>query len=226
MKTPAGAAPFARHHRRYERWFERHRAAYVSELLAVRALVPARGRGLEVGVGTGRFAAPLGIAFGVDPVPEMLGHARARGMRVACAVAGALPFPAATFDRVLAVATLCFVDDAAALLREAARVLRPGGQIVIGLIDRDSPLGRRYQARSRRDPFYGVATFYSSPEVETLLAAAGFRDPVWVQTLLTPSPAPREIEATREGRGLGAFVVVRAVRGRDGPADERPRSVR
>jgi hypothetical protein len=42
--------PFVRHHRRYEDWFERHRAAYLSELLAVRALLPWQGRGLEIGV--------------------------------------------------------------------------------------------------------------------------------------------------------------------------------
>ncbi|MGA9032657.1 MAG: hypothetical protein WB402_09090 [Sulfuricaulis sp.] len=40
-------APFVRHHRRYDEWFERHRAAYLSELLAVRALLLWSGRGLE-----------------------------------------------------------------------------------------------------------------------------------------------------------------------------------
>ena len=54
-------APFEAHQERYDSWFERHAAAYYSELLAVRALLPWEGRGLEVGVGTGRFAAPLGV---------------------------------------------------------------------------------------------------------------------------------------------------------------------
>jgi hypothetical protein len=52
-------APFVAQHERYERWFDEHAAAYVSELLALRPMVPARGRGLEIGVGTARFAAPL-----------------------------------------------------------------------------------------------------------------------------------------------------------------------
>lgn len=85
-------APFVRHHRRYDEWFERHRAAYLSELLAARALLPWSGRGLEIGVGTGRFAAPLGVAFGLDPAAEMLGYARERGIGVVRAVAEALPF--------------------------------------------------------------------------------------------------------------------------------------
>ena len=54
-------APFEAHHRRYDDWFVRHAAAYQSELLAVRALLPWRGLGLAIGVGTGRFAVPLGV---------------------------------------------------------------------------------------------------------------------------------------------------------------------
>jgi len=41
--------PFVGHHRRYDEWFERHGPAYFSELLAVRALLPWEGRGLEIG---------------------------------------------------------------------------------------------------------------------------------------------------------------------------------
>ena len=56
---------FDQHCRRYEKWFATHAAAYYSELLAIRALLPCGGDGLEVGVGTGRFAAPLGVRVGV-----------------------------------------------------------------------------------------------------------------------------------------------------------------
>lgn len=49
----------------------------------------------------GRFAAPLGVEFGIDPAAEMLGHARARGIRVARAVAEALPFAAVEVERLL-----------------------------------------------------------------------------------------------------------------------------
>jgi SAM-dependent methyltransferase len=205
-------APFVHHHRRYENWFERHGAAYLSELIAVRALLPWEGRGLEIGVGSARFAAPLGVEFGIDPAPEMLEYARARGVRVARAVAEALPFGDAAFDHALVVTTLCFVEDAAAMLAEARRVLRPGGALVIGFIDRASALGREYEGHREENVFYRDAKFYSGDEVQRLLAAAGFGTPVWAQTLCGPLAQMREIEPMRAGRGQGSFVVVKASR--------------
>jgi hypothetical protein len=71
MTTP-GRSSFDIYHGRYEAWFVRHPAAYHSELLALRALLPWQGLGLEIGVGTGRFAAPLGVKVGVDSSKAML----------------------------------------------------------------------------------------------------------------------------------------------------------
>jgi SAM-dependent methyltransferase len=208
-----GVEPFVRHHRRYDEWFARHQTAYLSELLAVRAVLPWHGRGLEIGVGTGRFAAPLGVQFGIDPAAEMLGYARARGVRTAAAVAEALPFAAAAFDYALVVTTICFVDDAAAMLREAARVLRPDGTLVIGLIDRESPIGREYVAHQAENVFYRAARFFSAAEVAKLLAQTGFRSATWLQTLSSPIAGMRDIEPVAQGTGRGAFLVVSARRG-------------
>lgn len=212
MSARPGVAPFVRHHRRYDEWFARHEVAYLSELLALRALLPWRGRGLEIGVGTARFAAPLGVEFGIDPASEMLGYARSRGVRVAAATAEALPFAPGTFDYALVVTTICFVDDATAMLREAARVLRPEGALVIGLIDRESALGRDYVAHQAEDVFYRAARFFSAVEVARLLAQTGFGDATWLQTLSSPITGMREVEPATEGTGRGAFVAVRAGR--------------
>jgi SAM-dependent methyltransferase len=204
------SSPFVHYHQRYDEWFERHHAAYLSELLAVRAMLPWRGRGLEIGVGTGRFAGPLGVEFGIDPAGEMLSYARTRGVQVVCAVAEALPFAHAVFDYALIVTTICFVEDARAMLQEAARVLRSGGTLVIGFIDRDSPLGMDYVAHQAENVFYRDAKFFSAAEVEALLIETGFDDLTWAQTLRTPLAEVREIEAMSAGTGNGAFLVVRA----------------
>ena len=174
--NPAGAAlamprtaPFELYHRRYDEWFERHAVAYQSELLAVRALLPWRGLGLSIGVGTGRFAAPLGVPVGIDPVREVLAYAAKRGVSVVQGVAEALPFANSSFDYILSVTTICFVEDAGAMLAEASRVLKPAGKLVIGFIDRSSELGRHYRAHQAENVFYREATFFSVAEVEQLL---------------------------------------------------------
>jgi ubiquinone/menaquinone biosynthesis C-methylase UbiE len=204
-------APFDAHHRRYESWFDIHEAAYYSELLAVRALLPWEGTGLEIGVGTGRFAASLGVRVGIDPSSSMLEYARTRGISVVQGVVERLPFSTASFDHVLVVTTICFVDDVCAMLREARRVIKLAGCLAVGFIDRESTLGQWYLARQAENLFYREATFYSAKEVERLLCDCGFPCQVWVQTLSGLLPEMREIEPLHAGWGTGTFVAVRGM---------------
>lgn len=204
--------PFESYHRRYDDWFERHAAAYYSELLAVRALLPWRGLGLSIGVGTGRFAGPLGVQIGIDPAREVLTYAAERGITIVQGTAESLPFAAGSFDYALSVTTICFVDDAHAMLSEASRVLRPGGELVIGFIDRASELGQYYLSHQAENVFYREATFYSAAEVEQLMRNTGFTRPVWVQTLSKTLDESRKIEPLYAGYGQGAFVTVKANR--------------
>ncbi len=202
--------PCEAHAERYEAWFERHDAAYISELLALRPFVPLTGRGLEIGVGSGRFAAPLGVQVGIDPSPAMLDRARARGIEVFEGIAEALPFADDSFDHALVVTTLCFVDSPEAMLAEARRVLRPGGILVIGFIDRDSALGRHYERHREASVFYRDATFHSANDVDRLVTDAGFSVLSWAQTLSRSLEQTEDIEPVRPGRGEAAFVVVQA----------------
>ena len=205
-------APFETHHQRYEAWFEKHEPAYISELLALRPFVPWEGRGIEIGVGSGRFAAPLGIQVGIDPSPAMLAHAVGRGIEVMQGVAENLPFADGSFDHALVVTTICFVDSPARMLAESRRILKPGGRLVIGFIDRESALGQNYLAHQAESVFYREATFLSADEVEKLLLASGFTIDAWGQTLAHPLPETRQIEPLQPGRGQCAFVVVSATR--------------
>lgn len=205
-------APFEIHTGRYEQWFVSHQAAYYSELLAVRRLLPHEGLGLEIGVGTGRFACPLGVAIGVDPSLHMLSRAHERGIRVVGGAAEALPFADAAFDHALIVTTICFVDNATAMLQEARRILKPYGTLVVGVVDRDSTLGQNYLALQAENVFYREAVFYSAREVRDLLERTGFADLMWIQTLFKSLDETTEIEPIRPGFGEGIFVVVKATR--------------
>lgn len=87
---------------------------------------------LEVGCGTGNYAAALAGAtgvhvIGVDPSLGMLAHAAAAGARVCAGRAEALPLRDATCAFVFTVDVVHHMADVAAYCREAARILQPGG---------------------------------------------------------------------------------------------------
>jgi len=194
---------------RYEQWFVDHPLAYVSELRAVRSLLPTSGNGIEIGVGTGRFAAPLEIKKGIEPSRSMAEVARKRGIEVVHGVAEHLPFADAEFDYALMVTTVCFLDDMDMAFHEIRRILKPGGSFVIGFVDRESPLGREYQDRKNESAFYQKARFYAVDEIISQLLKNGFCELELRQTLFRPLAELSEIEPVKEGHGEGSFVVIR-----------------
>jgi len=206
----AKIAPFEAHRNRYEQWFEDNRFAYEAEIEAVRLLLPKGGKGLEVGVGTGRFAVPLGVFTGLEPSPAMAEIARAKGVNVVEGVAEALPFSAEEFDFILMVTTICFLDDIDAAFKEAWRVLKPGGHVVIGFVDRESPLGQKYETARSKNVFYREATFYSVPEVLAHLEGNGFGEFAFAQTIFRDLSEIQGPEPVKEEYGEGSFVVIRA----------------
>jgi SAM-dependent methyltransferase len=204
--------PFEKHPLQYEQWFDRHKFAYESELQAIRKLLPQHGNGLEIGIGSGRFAAPLGIKLGLEPSSKMMEIAQARGIEVIGGVGESLPFRDSQFDFATMVTTICFLDDVEVAFSEAYRILKPGGCLIIGFIDKDSSIGQLYQQHKNENVFYRVATFYSVDEVVSHLKMAGFKVFNFAQTIFHNLAEIKGIEPVREGYGEGSFVVVRAVK--------------
>lgn len=199
---------FERYPDRYDRWFERNRLAYLSELEGLKSLLPG-GRGFEIGVGTGRFAKPLGINIGIDPSLSMARKAKKRGITVFGGVAENLPIASHTFDFVLLTTTICFVDDIELTFRESWRILKDRGVIILGFIDRESSLGRFYLNKKDESPFYQRAHFYSTSEVLEKLKENGFLRPEVKQTLFNKPSELKKIDGIRDGYGEGAFVMIK-----------------
>jgi ubiquinone/menaquinone biosynthesis C-methylase UbiE len=199
---------FDRYHKKYDAWYDRNKFAYLSELEAVRSVLPSWGRGLEIGVGTGRFSLPLGIDIGIDPSKDMLEIAKERGVSTRWGVGEDLPFLNDSFDYVAIIITLCFVRDPEKVLKEAWRVLAKNGKIIIGIIDKDSFLGKFYQ--KKKSVFYKEATFFSVGEVTDLLKSNGFKNISYLQTVFHLPEKISSIEKPQKGFGKGGFVVISA----------------
>lgn len=110
-------------------------------------------------VGSGRFAATLGVRVGIDPALPMLKISQGRGVAVACGLAEDLPFRAGCLDFVLMVTVLCFLRNPLVVLQEMMGALRKEGGVVIAFIDRESAEGREYKRRQSESDFYREARF-------------------------------------------------------------------
>jgi SAM-dependent methyltransferase len=197
----------------YDRWYEtpEGRALFDAELQCLRSLRgQGRGRWLEVGVGTGRFARSLGIAEGIDPAPRMLEIAASRGIQVHEGSAEGLPFAAGSFDGVLMALTLCFVENAARALRECRRVLRPDGRLLLGTLPADGPWGREYLEKgSRGHPVYALGHFRTAAEIVELCQGAGFGLVDAASTLFWnpgEEPQPRAEKGVVSNAGFVGFL--------------------
>ena len=136
----------------YDAWYDTERGRWVgaTEFRLLSRLLRAQPGDtlLDVGCGTGwftrRFAEEGLLATGLDANPDWLAFARAKGPPAIRWIAGdarSLPFPDRSFDRVVSVAALCFVDDERQAVTEIVRVARR--RFAFGWLNRTSLLYRR-----------------------------------------------------------------------------------
>ena len=204
--------PFDKYTDEYDAWFEENRMAYESEIKAVKHFLPESGEGIEIGVGTGRFAGPLGIKHGLEPSVNMRAIAKDRGIDAVEGIAEKLPFDDNQFDFALMVTVVCFLDDARAAFTEANRILKNGGVLIIAFIDSESTLGQVYEKHKSKNEFYKHASFYSAEEIKKFLTESGFKNLQFIQTIFNNPSEINELEDIEPGYGKGGFVVVKATK--------------
>ncbi len=196
----------------YDFWFQEHKYAYESELEVIKRLLPQVGMGIELGVNTGRFAGPLGIKKGVEYYHEMKSLAESRGIEVFECEQKSLPFDKEEFDFALLIDT-AYLDDMKATLEQAHRILKPGGKLIMGFIEKNSSLGVLYQTEKKNAAFYKVAKYYTVSETTELLYDAGFRQFEYMQTLFGKNLEEiKSKQIPKEGYGNGSFISIKSVR--------------
>jgi ubiquinone/menaquinone biosynthesis C-methylase UbiE len=201
---------FEKYSKEYDEWFIKNKKIYLAELNAVKGLVPSDKFSVEIGVGSGRFALPLGIKIGIEPSEKMAEISKNRGIQVYEGVAEQLPFNDETFDFVVLVTTICFVDDLEESFKESYRVLKSDGSIIVGFVDKESELGKRYQLKRMKSKFYKYATFYSAKEILDILRKTNFEKVIIRQTVLLSQTG--RLDSVEDGYGKGSFVIIKAIK--------------
>jgi ubiquinone/menaquinone biosynthesis C-methylase UbiE len=149
---------------------------------------PLAGRNvLDVGCGDGGLAVALSRAgasmvTGCDPDRRMIAAASALAVRhkaqarFLISSAERLPFLDESFDIVTVVTVLCFVTEVSEAMREMARVLKPGGRLVIGDLGKWSVWAASRRIRARLgSPIWRSARFRSARELCDLTELAQLR---------------------------------------------------
>ena len=184
---------FDEYAQKYDEWYEKPfgSSAFRLELECLRRLSRKSPLSLEVGVGSGRFASALGISFGIDTSKELLKIAKGRDIKVVLGRA-----------EELIVVAICFFESPILALKEAYRVLKPEGSLILGLILSESPWARFYLDKAKKGhPLYSKAKFYSFEELKSLLKEANFKLERILTTLFDEPQDEREVvcQEIREG---------------------------
>ncbi|MBA4135734.1 MAG: class I SAM-dependent methyltransferase [Opitutus sp.] len=157
-------------------WYFRALNRRIAHFLGRGGLAPGQpARVLDAGCGTGglikdlRSAFPAAEVLGLDFSPRACELARIRtGAEIVQGSITELPFPDASFDAVVSADVVCQVEDGARALREFARVVRPGGTVVVNV-----PAFRWLW--SYHDDTCETKHRFTRPELGALCAAAGLR---------------------------------------------------
>jgi len=188
---------------RYDKWYDNPfgKTAFRLEKECIESLCKnLESPFFEIGVGTGRFAVALKVNYGIDKSIGVLKFAKERGIEIVRGKGERLPFVDESFGAVFIIVTLCFVDEPLKVLREAMRVSKDGGSVILGLILKESPWANFYKKKGEEgNVFYKIARFYTINELKFMLKKVGLQILEVRSTILQPSTEePLHFELSRE----------------------------
>jgi len=205
---------FNDHVKEYDLWFEKHPYVFETEVAAIKKLFPQGDNlmSLEVGSGTGKFAKSLGIKEGLDPSANMCTAAEEQGIDTFIGFAEDLPYESLQFDFVLMNYCISYFESLQKAFKEAFRVLKPGGPLVVGFIEKNSRIGHYYKTAKAQSIYYKQARFFSVQEVEKELLNAGFSNLQFSQTLFNDLDDIKSVEPSIPGYGEGSYILIKAIK--------------
>jgi len=200
---------------RYDKWYGKPfgKTAFKLEKECIEFLCKNLERPfLEIGVGTGRFAVGLKMKYGIDKSIRVLKFAKERGIEVIRGEGENLPFVDTSFGAVFIIVTLCFVDDPLKVLKEASRVLKNDGFLILGLILKESPWANFYAKKGEEgNVFYKIARFYTVNELKFMLRNVDLQVSEVRSTIFQPpTEEPFHFEHSKKGYYKDAgFVAIK-----------------
>lgn len=199
----------------YDSWYMTPLGSYEDELenaLIFKHAGNVQGKTvLDVGCGTGLYSIRLSEGgadvTAVDISSKMIDIARHkaqdRGQYIWYDQAdmAKLPYENRTFDMVVSVTALEFAADPLLALMEMARVLRPGGKLIVGVLNSDSPWAdtRREHAK-REESIYGSLRFFSSSDLRSLIHRTGTFGALTMESCIYTLPDEDKFEDSTAAR--------------------------
>lgn len=190
------------------------------------ALSYAKGRILEVGAASGGIGAALqgqGEVMICDISFEMCREANSkRGLASVCCDAEVLPFASSSFDTVIAAEMVYYLNEPEAFVREARRVLKPGGRLLMTSYNQDMIWIEKLRSVLR---FIGISKTYFDDGIreflplgtlKSLAAKHGFENLSVEKMILIPSGACDSLNRILEKtplKHLGLFWTLVCERG-------------
>lgn len=200
---------FDKHANDYDSWFIENDKLFDAEVNAIKAVLPNKGKVLEVGCGTGIFSKRLDIKDGIEPSKEMAKFAKNRGISIREGSAEKLIVKKGEYDTIIMITVDCFLKDLKSVFKEFFNVLEKEGILIVAFIDIHTELGQIYEENKNNSVYYASAKFHSSSEMQNYIVDAGFEIIDLKQTIFN---LENEFQQVKGGNGEGVFAVIKAIK--------------